>query len=59
MVGHFDWFYTASVTTFLLFLVLVAANRFGDIRLGPDDAVPEFSFVSWTAMLLPPAWASA
>ena len=51
VVGHFDWFYTASVTTFLLFLVLVAASRFGDIRLGPDDAVPEFSFVSWTAML--------
>ena len=50
-VGHFDWFYTAVVTAFLLFLVLVAASRFGDIRLGPDDAVPEFSFVSWTAML--------
>ena len=26
VVGHFDWFYTASVTTFLLFLVLVAAS---------------------------------
>ncbi len=51
VVGHFDWFYTVAVTAFLLFLVLVAASRFGDIRLGPDDAVPEFSFVSWTAML--------
>lgn len=51
VVGHFDWFYMVAVTTFLLFLVLVAASRFGDIRLGPDDAVPEFSFVSWTAML--------
>ena len=51
VVSHFDWFYTAAVTAFLLFLVLVAASRFGDIRLGPDDAVPEFSFVSWTAML--------
>ena len=51
VVSHFDWFYTVVVTVFLLFLVLVAASRFGDIRLGPDDAVPEFSFVSWTAML--------
>ncbi|MEO6031126.1 MAG: BCCT family transporter [Burkholderiaceae bacterium] len=51
VVGHFDWFYTVAVTVFLIFLVLVAASRFGDIRLGPDDAVPEFSFVSWTAML--------
>ena len=31
--------------------MLIASSRFGDIRLGPDDAVPEFSFVSWTAML--------
>ncbi len=48
---RFDWFYTLSVTAFLAFLILVAASKFGDIRLGPDDATPEFSFVSWTAML--------
>lgn len=51
VVGHFDWFYTGAVTLFLVFLVLLAASRFGDIRLGPDDAAPEFSFLSWTAML--------
>lgn len=48
---QFDWFYTLAVTLFLVFLIVVAASRFGDIRLGPDDAKPEFSFVSWTAML--------
>ena len=48
---HFDWFYTLSVTAFLVLLVLIAASKYGDIRLGPDDAVPEFSFISWTAML--------
>ncbi|WP_133667651.1 BCCT family transporter [Paraburkholderia sp. BL10I2N1] len=48
---HFDWFYALAVTVFLVFLLLVAASRFGDIRLGPDDAKPEFSFLSWTAML--------
>ncbi len=51
VVGHFDWFYSVAVTLFLAFLVLVSASRFGDIRLGPDDAKPEFSFLSWTAML--------
>ncbi|NMM78243.1 BCCT family transporter [Acidovorax sp. SRB_24] len=51
VTGHFDWLYTVAVTAFLVFLVLVAVSRYGDIRLGPDDAVPEFSFVSWTAML--------
>ena len=51
VVGHFDWFYTGVVTFFLVFLVLLAFSRYGDIRLGPDDAKPEFNFLSWTAML--------
>ncbi len=51
VVSHFDWFYTSAVTVFLVFLLMVAASRFGDIRLGPDDSVPEFNVVSWTAML--------
>ncbi|ELW9451164.1 BCCT family transporter [Burkholderia cenocepacia] len=52
VIARFDWFYVLAVTGFLLvFLVLIAASDFGNIRLGPDDAEPEFSFVSWTAML--------
>ena len=51
LVARFDWFYIVAVSAFLLFLVLVAASRYGNIRLGPDDAKPEFSFVSWSAML--------
>ncbi|WP_458215626.1 BCCT family transporter [Paracidovorax citrulli] len=51
VTGHFSWFYTLAVTSFLVFLVLIAASSFGNIKLGPDDAKPEFSFVSWTAML--------
>ena len=34
VVDHFDWFYTVAVTAFLVFLVLIASSRFGDIRLG-------------------------
>ena len=51
VVGHFDWFYTVVVTVFLVFLVLIASCRYGDIKLGPDNSEPEFNFVSWTAML--------
>ncbi len=51
VVSRFDWFYVVAVTAFLVFLVLLAASRYGDIRLGPDDAKPDFSFVSWSAML--------
>ncbi|KDB08384.1 choline/carnitine/betaine transporter [Burkholderia sp. lig30] len=51
VIAHFDWFYVLAVTAFLVFLVLIAASDFGHIKLGPDDAEPEFSFLSWTAML--------
>ncbi|WP_114241551.1 BCCT family transporter [Dyella sp. C9] len=51
VVERFDWFYVMAVAAFLLFLVLIACSRFGNIKLGPDDAEPEFSFISWTAML--------
>ena len=40
VVARFDWFYVLAVTTFLVFLVLIAASDFGNIRLGPDDAEP-------------------
>ncbi|WP_323117916.1 BCCT family transporter [Burkholderia alba] len=51
IISRFDWFYVLAVTTFLVFLVLIAGSKYGNIKLGPDDAEPEFSFVSWTAML--------
>lgn len=51
VVEHFDWFYMMAVAAFLVFLLLVACSRYGRIKLGPDDAEPEFSFLSWTAML--------
>jgi len=51
VISHFDWFYTIVVSLFPVFLVMLAFSRYGDIRLGPDDAKPEFSFISWSAML--------
>jgi choline/glycine/proline betaine transport protein len=47
----FGWFYFLSVLIFLVFVIGVAISRFGDIRLGPDDARPEFPLWSWAAML--------
>ena len=51
VITHFDWFYTMVVSMFPVFLLMVAFSRFGNIRLGPDDAKPEFNFLSWSAML--------
>jgi len=47
----FGWFYMLAVAVFLLFIVIVALSRYGDIKLGPDHATPQYSFPAWFAML--------
>lgn len=49
--ASFGWYYVLAASAFLVCLVVIAASRFGDIRLGPDDATPEYSYTSWIAML--------
>ena len=48
---HFGWFYMLSVAFFLIFLVAITFTKWGNIKLGPDHADPEYSFISWFAML--------
>lgn len=48
---HFGWFYMLAVAFFLLFMVSIALSKWGNIKLGPDHAEPEYSFLSWFAML--------
>ncbi len=45
------WFYTLSVTIFLVFVVWLALSKHGKKRLGPDDARPDYGNFSWFAML--------
>ncbi|MGH8073535.1 MAG: BCCT family transporter [Lysobacter sp.] len=45
------WFYVLAVAGFLVFVVAVAASRYGAIKLGPDHSEPDYSYVSWFAML--------
>ena len=47
----FGWFYMLSVAIFLVFTVSVAFTSWGNIKLGPDHAEPEYSFFAWFAML--------
>src|SRR5690554_6947356 len=47
----FGWFYMLAVAFFLLFIVIIAFSRWGNIKLGPDHAEPQYSFLSWFAML--------
>lgn len=45
------WLYILSVAIFVLFIMFVMVSRFGDIKLGPDHAEPDYSYKSWIAML--------
>jgi choline/glycine/proline betaine transport protein len=48
---NLGWFFIFGVSAWLVFLLWVAASRFGRIRLGGDDARPAYSNVSWFTML--------
>lgn len=48
---NFGWFYILSTSFFLLFVVWLAFSRYANIRLGKPDSRPEFSNISWFAML--------
>ncbi len=47
----FGWYYMLAVVAYLVFVVAIGMSRFGSIRLGPDHSRPEFSTLSWAAML--------
>ena len=45
------WFYVIAVAGFLMFVVLLATSAYGTIKLGPDHSEPDYSYLSWFAML--------
>lgn len=51
IVVDFGWFYVVAVAGFLLFVLFLMMSRYGDVKLGPDDSEPEYSYLSWFAML--------
>ena len=51
VIDTFGWFYVAAVAGFLLFVTMLAIGPAGRLKLGPDDAEPDFPYVSWLAML--------
>lgn len=51
IIRSFGWVYLIATTFFIFFLLFLAMSRFGRIRLGRDEDRPEFSTLSWWAML--------
>ncbi|TVQ45199.1 MAG: BCCT family transporter [Gammaproteobacteria bacterium] len=47
----FGWFYMLAVAFFLVFVVAIAISPWGQVKLGPDHAAPQYSFPAWFAML--------
>src|SRR5690625_4681712 len=48
---RFGWFYLISASTILIFTIYLAFSKYGNIKLGKDDEEPEYSTMSWFAML--------
>lgn len=51
VINFFDWFFMASANIFVLFALALVVLPMGKIRLGGEQARPDFSTVSWLAML--------
>ena len=49
--AKFSWFYILAFSIFICFLLILSVSNVGNIRLGTDEEDPEFSFMSWIAML--------
>lgn len=51
VIETFGWFYVAAVAGFLFLVLVLAFGPTGKLKLGPEDAEPDFPYLSWLAML--------
>lgn len=51
ITNNWSWLYLISCSAFVVICMGIALSPLGKIRLGRDDEKPEFSYLSWFAML--------
>jgi len=51
LTDQFGWFYLLSASGFLVFAIYLIFSRYGKMKLGRPNDKPEFSYLSWFAML--------
>ncbi|MFC4556963.1 BCCT family transporter [Virgibacillus kekensis] len=51
IVEKFGWFYLISATGFLGFAIYLIFSKYGNIKLGKPGEKPEYSYLTWFAML--------
>lgn len=47
----FGWFYVLLVAIVLVFVIYLAASRYGSTKLGPEHSKPEYGLLAWASML--------
>ena len=51
LTSTFDWVFMSAANIFVLFCLFLIVSPWGRIRLGGADAIPDFSYGGWFAML--------
>ena len=51
MTSHLDWVFLLTCSLLVLFCLYLIVSPLGKVRLGGKDAVPDYSTLTWTAML--------
>ncbi len=51
LTSTFDWFFLGAANIFVLFCLFLIVSPWGKVRLGGKEAVPDYGYVGWFAML--------
>ena len=51
IIDNFGWAFMLFTTVFVVFVITIAASKFGAIKLGSINEEPEFNTISWIAMM--------
>jgi choline/carnitine/betaine transport len=51
VITNTGWLFVLIASTFVVYVIWLAASRYGKIPLGADDEKPEFRTTSWVAMM--------
>ncbi len=51
IIDHFGWGYLIAGLIFLVFPIILAFSRYGNLKLGKDHEKPQYSYFGWFSML--------
>jgi len=51
VAANLGWYYVLTVTIVVVFVLVVALTRVGQVKIGPDHSKPRFNLFTWASML--------